>query len=325
MMKNIVIIGAGQLGSRHLQAFALFDEPCNLFVVDPNEASLLTAKQRFEAIAGYVKHKTSYHNSVQKLTAEHLDLVIIATNADIRAQIIKELLQSKSVSYFILEKVLFQSIKDYKVIGDLLHKASAKAYVNCPRRIFDFYKNLKAALHPGESVQMEIIGNNWGLACNSIHFIDLFNLLTGDTITDWQNNLNDGIIESKRPGFIEINGNISGRTSNANSLSLTCYHSGHPNISIRISTPSVRLLITEGMGKAFKEEASAGWKTEEIPFTMIYQSQITNVVVKQLFDTGSCDLAPYETSSRFHTPFLRLVLNHYKKHSNKTTDICPIT
>jgi hypothetical protein len=35
MKKSIVIIGAGQIGSRHLQALALLQIPCQIFVLNP--------------------------------------------------------------------------------------------------------------------------------------------------------------------------------------------------------------------------------------------------------------------------------------------------
>lgn len=45
-MKNIAIIGAGQLGSRHLQALAQVNADVILHIVDPSEQSLEVSKQR---------------------------------------------------------------------------------------------------------------------------------------------------------------------------------------------------------------------------------------------------------------------------------------
>jgi predicted dehydrogenase len=49
-MKSIVIIGAGQLGSRHLQALRLIDEPIRIQVVDPSHESLKVAEERFNQV-----------------------------------------------------------------------------------------------------------------------------------------------------------------------------------------------------------------------------------------------------------------------------------
>ena len=47
-MKTVLVIGAGQLGSRHLQALKLVQNDLSISVVDPFQASLDVAKERFE-------------------------------------------------------------------------------------------------------------------------------------------------------------------------------------------------------------------------------------------------------------------------------------
>jgi saccharopine dehydrogenase-like NADP-dependent oxidoreductase len=58
-MMNIVIIGAGHLGSRHLQALAHLEEQAFVQVIDPSEDSRTIAEKRFkeacQATAGNVK------------------------------------------------------------------------------------------------------------------------------------------------------------------------------------------------------------------------------------------------------------------------------
>ena len=44
-MKRIFIIGAGQLGSRHLQALKSSSNSLNIFIVDPSLESLNIAKE----------------------------------------------------------------------------------------------------------------------------------------------------------------------------------------------------------------------------------------------------------------------------------------
>jgi predicted dehydrogenase len=46
-MINIAIIGAGQIGSRHLQALSYLEEHAVIQVVDPLEQSRKTAEERF--------------------------------------------------------------------------------------------------------------------------------------------------------------------------------------------------------------------------------------------------------------------------------------
>ena len=46
-MHSIAIIGAGQLGSRHLQAIARLTMPARVYLVDPSDAARDVARQRF--------------------------------------------------------------------------------------------------------------------------------------------------------------------------------------------------------------------------------------------------------------------------------------
>ena len=55
--KTIVIVGAGQLGSRYLQGLSLCKIPLKIFIIDPNGNSLLTAKMRWNQA---VNHETNH-------------------------------------------------------------------------------------------------------------------------------------------------------------------------------------------------------------------------------------------------------------------------
>lgn len=50
MTYNIVLIGAGQLGSRHLQGLKKIYTAVNIDVVDPNIDSISIAKERYEQV-----------------------------------------------------------------------------------------------------------------------------------------------------------------------------------------------------------------------------------------------------------------------------------
>lgn len=325
MKRNILLVGAGQLGSRHLQAIALYVESCDIYVVDPKVESLNTAKSRFEEVKGFERHTVIYETEMINLNCNNFDIAIIATNSNIRKEVVKEILDKKEVKYFILEKVLFQSIKDFDEIGKLLIKTNTKAFVNCPRRMFDFYKEVKRDLANKTSIQVEIVGNKWGLACNGIHFVDLFNYVTGNDITSWHNYLDDKYIDSKRSGYKEFTGSLFGNAVNGNTLKLTCYNDGIINTSVRISTPEKRYLIEESIGKAWIVNIKNSLEINEVQFNFRYQSQLTNEVINDLITTGTCDLTPFDVSSTLHIPFIQTLLKHYNNYQETQTEVCPIT
>jgi predicted CoA-binding protein len=324
--KRIAILGAGQLGSRHLQALALLDETTEIYVVDPSSEGREIAQQRFEQIEGHQKHDLKLYSSLVDIEKSSLDLVIVATNSGIRAKVTEELLEVFQVNYLVLEKFLFQKESEYHEIGQLIKQHGVKAFVNCPRRMFPTYRKIKDLIKDPADLQMEVIGNSWGLGCNSIHFIDLFQWLTGDDISNWTDYLDSGYIAGKRPGYIEFSGRMEGIGDKGHKLSLTSYNGGKPNISVRLSTSDKRFVIEEGLGKVWQEIISEEeLKLTEYNFESKFQSALTNVVARQLFETGSCELTPFDDSVRSHLPFLSAVLGHYNQTNEHKSKLCPIT
>ena len=83
---NIVLIGAGQLGSRHLQGLAKISHESHITVVDPNPESLELAKVRYAECPENPKiRKIEFVSDMSFLTSE-LDCVIIATNSNIEGE-----------------------------------------------------------------------------------------------------------------------------------------------------------------------------------------------------------------------------------------------
>src|SRR3989344_2483398 len=138
-MYKIIIIGAGQIGSRHLQALKKVAIPLAITVVDPNPKSLKTAEGRYAAMPmGKLHHKIEYLTEIPQNRGS-IDLAIIATCSDVRAKITTELLKSARIKYLILEKILFNKKSDYRIVGELLRKHKTRAWVNIPLRVMPTY------------------------------------------------------------------------------------------------------------------------------------------------------------------------------------------
>jgi pyrroline-5-carboxylate reductase len=63
MKNNILLVGAGQLGSRYLQGLIKIAFPLNIYVVDPNINALNESIKRCAEISFNEKHNISYYNS----------------------------------------------------------------------------------------------------------------------------------------------------------------------------------------------------------------------------------------------------------------------
>jgi len=319
---NIAIIGVGQLGSRHLQGLAKSSKQFQISVVDPNAKSLIVAKQRFNEVSRFAKNNVSYHQNISDLPSE-IDLAIIATTANVRRKVVENLLDWCVVKFLILEKVVFQKSEDFILIQELFFDKGVKSWVNCARRSYPFYKNLKNEISM-EKISIKVKGNNWGLACNSIHIIDLMAFLTEQTDFDYDNGgLENIVIHSKRNGYKELMGSLTIQTKRGDTLELIDTNKYIGDMVISISSDSLQYDIVEGRGLVFKHSLNVKSQEDEIHFPL--QSELTGVVVDQILDTGKSDLTSYDECMKYHIPMLDLFNDHISKVTSKTETICPIT
>lgn len=323
-MINIVLIGAGQMGSRHLQALALLKFSCSIYVVDPNEESLEISKNRFEQIESIEGIVINYKSTIKDLP-DFVDLVLITTNADVRSVIIEEITKVSTVKFMILEKVLFQTIDEYYKINNIIKEKNILTWVNLCVRTWDFYENLKKLIEK-PVIEIYATGSLWGLGCNAIHYIDLVSFLTdcNDYAIAGQF-LDKKIIPSKRKGQIEFTGLLTGQFSNGSKFVLSSFPSGNIPNKTEIISDSFRCTILENEKKAWLSTVKSDWKNVEIPYLPIYQSQLTNIFVTDIFNTGNCRLPSYSHAMNLHLPMLKAYLRHLSLINNKQIEICQIT
>ena len=79
-MFKVLIVGAGQLGSRYLQGLASLDIPLSIAVVDPFEPSLAIARERYLEVNSPCNHKIDYLTNFDQ-SNQCYDLAIISTPA----------------------------------------------------------------------------------------------------------------------------------------------------------------------------------------------------------------------------------------------------
>jgi Oxidoreductase family, NAD-binding Rossmann fold len=327
---NILLIGAGQIGSRHLQGLARSEEPLLITIVERMDSNLELAINRFKEISGHEKHVLSSFNSLQKVTRQPFDIAIIATNADVRYEITKQLVTSFEVKNIIFEKVAFQSENQFLEIIQLLHSNKIKSWVNCPRRYFPFYQRLKDYLKNKGLLQLSVEGIDWGLACNAVHHIDLLAFLTGDSIYKIdQNQLDPKIYQSKRPQFIEFYGSFSGKSAAGNSFTLSCktknQEDDKPAFIHRFETSAETIIINElqGVAEFYDKLDEKIQRTEEVK--MIFQSGLTHIQVSEIMHSGLSKLPTIEESFEVHRPLLKMLKDQYQQIEGRYIDELPIT
>ncbi|XOV79195.1 MAG: Gfo/Idh/MocA family oxidoreductase [Aestuariibacter sp.] len=324
---KLAVIGAGQLGSRHLQALSLLDsENIHIQVLDLNQASLEVAEQRMKAM-NYESNRfhVDYISDYKELYSD-IDVVVIATGADVRFRAISSLLEVASVRYLILEKVLFQTELEYAETFSLLEKHDVAAWVNCPQRTWDIYQQIRAEITQDSVIEMSVTGGQWGLACNAIHYIDLFAFLSESPVLNVSTErLLPKTVPSKRDSFIELVGTMTAWTENGSHLILRSFEESDAPVLVTIDSGTHRFTIRENERHFMKSSGSKGWCWDEDDYKVPYQSEATNRLVEQLMASGTCSLSTYSDSMSLHLPLIRAINNYLTALTNTEVTKCPIT
>lgn len=297
-MISIAVVGAGQIGSRHLQSLAQLDRPARIIVVEPSRTMRAVARERYEAVAGRPSEDIQYLDSLQAIGGD-LDLAIVATAADVRRDVIEKLLQHVAVRYLLLEKVLFQRIADYAVVGELLERRDVSAWVNCSQRLWPFFLAARAEYPASGPLELMVKGSNWGLGCNAIHNLDFLSYLAGSEKISLSAELDEGVIEAKRPGFIEFTGTLVAEDALGNRVTQASLRSGERPLTMEIRSGEQRRVCDLT--------------------TVPRQSDLTYAIVQSLLTSGQCELPAYAQSAALHVAMLKVFLEHVGG------DVCPIT
>ena len=326
-MLNIAIIGVGQVGYRHFESVLSITNDVSITVVDPHKDSLDRTKDIFETRKPNARIKSvRYLRNLQQVN-DRIDVAIVSTSADHRYSVINELLDRTEVNYFILEKILFQRTVDYESVLDLLNRHNSKAWVNCTRRLYNVYIQLKELFRNTTIHEMQVKGSDWGLASSTIHFIDLISYFTKCTeyslIVDQEHSL---WRDSKRPGIKELMGHISVRFNNGTYLNLSSYKDGTIPIIIELVSDDAIVLIDERHEIIHISLKADNWEWKIRECRIPLQKDLTAKVIEDIVDTGDCLLTPIKESIELHLPMMKVL----SQQSNKDLDQsivseCPIT
>lgn len=324
--RNILIIGAGELGSRHLQGIIKSQYDLDVYCVDPSENSLAKAKSRSEEIlhTHNLKFLKNYNDIPQEIF-----LCIVATSANIREYVVKDLLKTLQIENLVLEKVLYQSIKSFENIDQEIEKLliKPKIWVNHPRRMFPIYQKIKTlAKNFGKLIEFNLIGSNWGLACNSLHYLDLIEFLAESEINIIDSeSINNSIIDSKRSGFIEFSGKIKGELKNGVRYEINDV----PNIP----STSISLILSFEKCVIFIQETPIqickiihnNKINEDLEFITGYQSSLSTEIIDNLISGKELMLTRYNSAINTHKLFIESLLNKYNTIKGIESEVLPIT
>jgi hypothetical protein len=318
MKINVLIAGAGQLGSRHLQGLAKSQLPLNIHVYDISRKSLLLAGERWRDVEKLtLNHNLTFHDTIDGLPKK-IDCAIVATNADVRPTVVHDIAHFSSVKYWVLEKVLAQSQEGIsQILRSTLH--SYGSWVNTPRRIMPWYQNIKfnsGLLHP---TSLKVRGGYLGLACNAVHFLDLFSWLSGESLIEVDTSrLESHFYEAKRIGNWEIFGTLQANFSGGGYVEISSTKSLEP-ITLEISDSNSSWTIAEINGLAKNSDG------REILGAINLQSEMSASILESIVANGKCGLPSLDQSASLHTVYINSMLKHWQDCMDSTAVSIPIT
>jgi hypothetical protein len=312
-MKNILCVGFGGIGCRHTQSLLNVSPELNIYVVEPNEAIFKENEVRIGAKSGRLKHVTS----IDAIDVQ-IDFAIIATSASPRFEIMKELL-NKGILNFLVEKVVFQSAAQFEEIISLLEKNNGQAYCNFVSRYFSNYQDIKSRVKDNSIVNMIVSGGDFGLGCNSLHYVDLFEYFTGKTSKLISSSLVKNDVEHKRGVlYKEVTGQLAWSTASGDTLSVLSDKNQEGGVEVTIAFGGEVNVINQQTRKHFQ---SIDGNIENKVFELKYTSSLTKTIYEDIIDKSTV-LPTIQLTENCHVQLFKAI-NHTL--GLKPTDICPIT
>lgn len=315
--KHILIVGAGQLGSRYLQGLDSCPVPLDIMVIDTCIQSLGTARSRWEQVASEeAPHRVSFSKDYGAVPGL-VDLCLVPTTADVRLAVVEQIVSKTNVRFWVLEKVLAQSIKQ---IDHLEHcfSDSDGVWINTPRRMMSWHQQIRNVLPSGESWKVFLGGKSWEMACNSIHFLDLIAWFTGESLVSIQTSGLQNWIPSKRNGFLEVTGQLIANFSGGTELILESDNTSEPFV-IRLKNSEGEWVLEESIG-SFK-----GPDGFSLPGKVELQSEMSGCLVDGILNNVNCALTTFKESAAIHRIFLQSLLEHWNTSQNSNEFLLPIT
>ncbi len=320
--KKIILIGCGNIGSRHLQAIVKLKDSISIEIVEPNHKAQTLAKSRLNEIKyNKSKHEFFWHKSLSEIKNKG-DLVIVATNSSGRSDLIEKLL-NLGHRRFIVEKIVCQSSDEYKKLLFLFRKFRAKGWVNTNRRYFKVYQNIKEKFADSKYIQLSVFAGDSDLGTNAIHFLDLFSWIVEDYKIKLSGDfLVNQIFENKRgQNFKEFLGTVIGFSKNS-FASLTFFPSKKESFIIKIYGEDRFAYVNELEEKSYFVNKKG---KEKINSKFGHTSELTTKIIQDIFLKDDCLLPTLKNSSYLHKELFRIFNKHLKKTLNKDVKLCPIT
>lgn len=205
---KIVVFGTGNMGKRYLQSIYNVSEDIPVYCYDRKKEALFSIAPFLESygLTDTSRKIRSYSEALNKI--DHHTLVIVSTTADGRAQVLQDIL-TRHPKYVIAEKPLTQSLNELEILKTDKSIDLNKVYLNYYLRFQPYAQDIKNSIKNDESFSINVLLPSNGIACNGIHYIDLFCWLSNSCEYTIESGKVQGLYEQRRKGFEDVYGEVS--------------------------------------------------------------------------------------------------------------------
>lgn len=177
-MTTVAIIGVGRMGQRHITAAQRAGyEVCGIF--DANPATAEAAAADCQLAPGAVCASLD-----ELIEARRPDCVVVATTADSHCELVCSAAE-RGARYVLVEKPMATSVADCDRMIETCNRYGTRLAVNHQMRFLDQYARPRRMLESpayGGLRSMTVVGGNFGMSMNALHYFEAFRYMTGEEI-----------------------------------------------------------------------------------------------------------------------------------------------
>jgi predicted dehydrogenase len=307
MIFDVLIIGVGNLGIRNIQGL-LNLEHVVIHALDSDINSIENAKDfiRLESEINHIDTKVFFYDNLSKIDFK-IDLIIISTTANGRAELISEVLLNVPAKFMLIEKVVAQTVEELYLINSNLQKSNIQAWINLPRRIMPSWQQLKDDINTNHPISLEVSGGKWGMASNSIHMLNLAEWMSDSKVQKLTSlfTSSDKVYATKRNDYLDVTGEIFCKFQDESSIHIKSNSTTDPVI-IKLLNNNNTFIVNEYKGYYSKNYL------KKQRFKLDFQSEIIGLIVISIMNNSNCLLPTFESVFPSHVMLIEELSKHPK-------------
>ena len=308
---KVAVIGFGSIGCRHAQSLCDRHPTVEVYVLERCN----------EIFKSNLKKIGSPNNCCRIQTVSDIDgsydFVVVATPSPRRLDLIQALVRV-GIPHILVEKVVFQTTNEFESFTEMELGIKSDVRVNMVSRYYSCYKEIKDRKSP--RVNMIVSGGEYGLACNALHYVDVFQYITGaQPELQYWSLTKDEAVHKRGIDFIEVFGSMAWKTKRGDKLLLISGKEREGSVFVNIFTENCIDEICEGTATITSYQD--GHLSFGQPSGLMPTSLLTSTLYDDMLD-GSSLLPTVTDMQQIHKDLFRCINQVAGLSENEP---CPIT